>query len=56
MRCDHVELGDAGDPVLALVHGNAFYLIPGANHYLQNDRPDAFVTTVLRASVPGPEA
>jgi pimeloyl-ACP methyl ester carboxylesterase len=28
---------------------NAFYLIPGANHYLQNDRPDAFVTTVLHA-------
>ena len=28
---------------------NAFYLIPGANHYLQNDRPDAFVETVLHA-------
>jgi hypothetical protein len=28
---------------------NAFYLIPGANHYLQNDRPDAFVRTVLHA-------
>ena len=28
---------------------NAFYLIPGANHYLQNDRADAFVTTVLHA-------
>lgn len=28
---------------------NAFYLIPGANHYLQNDRPDAFVQTVLHA-------
>jgi len=26
---------------------NALYLIPGANHYLQNDRPDAFVQTVL---------
>ncbi len=28
---------------------NALYLIPGANHYLQNDRPDAFVETVLHA-------
>src|SRR3954454_20648605 len=28
---------------------NAMYLIPGANHYLQNDRPDAFVQTVLHA-------
>jgi pimeloyl-ACP methyl ester carboxylesterase len=28
---------------------NAFYLIPGANHYLQNDRPDAFVETVRHA-------
>jgi pimeloyl-ACP methyl ester carboxylesterase len=28
---------------------NAFYLIPGANHYLQNDRPDALVRTVLHA-------
>lgn len=28
---------------------NAFYLIPGANHYLQNDRPDAFVQTILHA-------
>ena len=28
---------------------NAFYLIPGANHYLQNDRPDAFVRIVLHA-------
>ena len=26
---------------------NAFYLIPGADHYLQNDRPDAFAETVL---------
>jgi pimeloyl-ACP methyl ester carboxylesterase len=26
---------------------NAFYLIPSANHYLQSDRPDAFVQTVL---------
>ncbi len=28
---------------------NAFYLIPGANHYLQNDRPDAFVQTLAHA-------
>jgi pimeloyl-ACP methyl ester carboxylesterase len=28
---------------------NALYLIPGANHYLQNDRPDAFVATLLHA-------
>lgn len=28
---------------------NAFYLIPGANHYPQNDRPEAFVQTVLHA-------
>jgi len=28
---------------------NAFYLLPGANHYLQVDRPDAFVQTVLHA-------
>ena len=28
---------------------NAFYLIPGANHYLQNDRPDAFVETLVNA-------
>jgi pimeloyl-ACP methyl ester carboxylesterase len=28
---------------------NAIYLIPGANHYLQNDRPDAFVQTVRHA-------
>jgi pimeloyl-ACP methyl ester carboxylesterase len=28
---------------------NAFYLIPGANHYLQNDRPDAFVQTLEHA-------
>lgn len=26
---------------------NAFYLIPGANHYLQNDRPEAFVEVLL---------
>ena len=28
---------------------NALYLIPGANHYVQNDRPDAFVETLLHA-------
>jgi pimeloyl-ACP methyl ester carboxylesterase len=28
---------------------NALYLLPAANHYLQNDRPDAFVQTVLHA-------
>ncbi len=28
---------------------NAFYLIPGANHYLQNDRPDALVQTLEHA-------
>jgi pimeloyl-ACP methyl ester carboxylesterase len=28
---------------------NALYLIPGANHYVQSDRPDAFVQTVLHA-------
>jgi pimeloyl-ACP methyl ester carboxylesterase len=28
---------------------NAFYLIPRANHYPQNDRPDAFVQTLLHA-------
>jgi len=28
---------------------NALYLIPGANHYVQNDRPDAFAQTVLHA-------
>jgi pimeloyl-ACP methyl ester carboxylesterase len=28
---------------------NALYLIPGANHYLQNDRPDAFVQTLQHA-------
>ena len=28
---------------------NALYLIPGANHYPQNDRPDASVQTVLHA-------
>lgn len=34
--------------------GNAFYLIPGANHYLQNDRPEAFVRVLLHA-LDGPE-
>jgi pimeloyl-ACP methyl ester carboxylesterase len=39
---------------------NAFYLIPGANHYLQNDRPEAFVQCLLHAlhspddAAPGP--
>src|SRR3954470_9258499 len=39
---------------------NAMYLIPGANHYVQNDRPDAFVQTVQHAldspddAAPGP--
>ncbi len=28
---------------------NALYLIPGANHYLQNDRPEAFVEVILHA-------
>src|SRR5262249_28654517 len=28
---------------------NAFYLIPGANHYLQNDRPDAYVEVLEHA-------
>lgn len=28
---------------------NAVYLIPGANHYLQNDRPAAFVQVALHA-------
>ncbi len=35
---------------------NAFYLIPGANHYLQNDRPDAFVQVLLHALDPPPDA
>lgn len=35
---------------------NAFYLVPGANHYLQNDRPDALVATVLHAIDTGAEA
>ena len=28
---------------------NALYLVPGANHYLQNDRPDAFVQVLEHA-------
>jgi pimeloyl-ACP methyl ester carboxylesterase len=28
---------------------NAFYLIPNANHYVQNDRPEAFVHTLVHA-------
>jgi pimeloyl-ACP methyl ester carboxylesterase len=28
---------------------NAYYLIPGANHYVQNDRPDAYVQVLLHA-------
>jgi pimeloyl-ACP methyl ester carboxylesterase len=28
---------------------NALYLIPGANHYLQNDRPDAFAQALTHA-------
>jgi pimeloyl-ACP methyl ester carboxylesterase len=39
---------------------NALYLIPGANHYLQNDRPDAYVEVLEHAlawpddAAPGP--
>ena len=28
---------------------NAYYLLPGSNHYLQNDRPDAFVHVLEHA-------
>ncbi len=35
---------------------NALYLIPGANHYLQNDRPEAFVEVVLHALDPAAAA
>ena len=28
---------------------NSLYLVPGANHYVQNDRPEALVETVLHA-------
>jgi pimeloyl-ACP methyl ester carboxylesterase len=31
---------------------NRLYFIPDANHYLQNDRPDAFVNVVLHALEP----
>ena len=30
--------------------GNRLYFIPDANHYLQADRPDAFVTVLLHGS------
>jgi pimeloyl-ACP methyl ester carboxylesterase len=33
---------------------NSFYLVPGANHYVQNDRPDAFVE-VLEHALSSPE-
>lgn len=32
---------------------NSLYFIPDANHYLQADRPDAFVTALLHALEPG---
>ena len=32
--------------------GNRLYFIPDANHYLQNDRPDAFVKVLLHALEP----
>lgn len=32
---------------------NSLYFIPDANHYLQADRPDAFVTALLHALDPG---
>jgi pimeloyl-ACP methyl ester carboxylesterase len=35
---------------------NALYLIPGANHYLQLDRPEAFVEVVLHALDPADAA
>ncbi len=35
---------------------NALYLVPGANHYVQNDRPDAFVQVVLHALYSGEDA
>jgi hypothetical protein len=31
---------------------NRLYFIPDANHYLQNDRPDALVDAVLHALTP----
>lgn len=33
---------------------NSFYLVPGANHYVQNDRPEAFVQ-VLEHALSSPE-
>jgi pimeloyl-ACP methyl ester carboxylesterase len=33
-------------------NGNRLYFIPEANHYLQNDRPDAFVKVLLHALEP----
>lgn len=39
---------------------NELWIVPGANHYLQNDRPDAFVEAVVQsfrrtgAQAPGP--
>lgn len=35
---------------------NALYVIPGANHYLQNDRPEAFVATLQHALDPTVQA
>jgi pimeloyl-ACP methyl ester carboxylesterase len=35
--------------------GNRLYFIPDANHYLQVDRPDAFVKVLLDALEPTPE-
>ena len=35
--------------------GNRLYFIPDANHYLQVDRPDAFVTVLRHALGPGGE-
>jgi hypothetical protein len=32
--------------------GNRLYFIPDAHHYLQADRPDAFVTALLHAFGP----
>ena len=32
--------------------GNRLYFIPDANHYLQVDRPDAFVKVLLHALEP----
>jgi hypothetical protein len=32
--------------------GNRLYFIPDANHYLQCDRPDAFVEVLLHALEP----